>query len=502
MRENDIKKMKEFQAMLKEIEYIKYTLNSLIYWDKITNMPKGGIYYRSDVISYFGGELYKKFSSARLYKYVEYFEKNYKTDKKISAMMRKIKRNYMYVNQIPKKVYQDYITHISLSEAAWEEAKIKDKFEIFAPYLEKIVEYFKKFAEYWGYEKDPYDALMGYYEDGITTGTMDKLIEELKVSIIEILEQVKSKKLKISKMKLDGEYSIEKQRYLSEELLKIIGFDFEYGRLDISEHPTTLASSPKDVRLITTFNIKDIVKGIYNTLHEGGKALYEQDIDENLLGTLLAEVSTFSLEEAEARIYGSIIGKDRNFCKILLEKIKGIFSEYEKISVDEFYQEVNRVEPSLIRIDADELTYLLHIIIRYEIERDLINNKIEVKNLSKIWREKYREYLKILPETDRDGVLQDIHWAAGYFGYFPSYLLSIIYSGQIAGIMDRELGGITERISIDNLKLIHQWLKENIHRHGSVYTPEELINNISGEKIDSSYYIDYLRKKYNKLYKI
>lgn len=500
MREIDIKKMNELHGLLREIEYIKYTLNGLIYWDKITMMPKGGIYYRSEVMAHFGEELYKKFSSAKLHKLVDYFEKNYSDDKKISSMIRRIKRNYIYVNQIPKKVYKEYISHISISEAAWQEAKEKDDFTIFAPYLEKIVDYFKKFAEYWGYKNDPYDALIGYYEDGVTTEILDKLIPDMKRFAIETLEKIKNSE---EKEKIEAEFSLEKQKKLSENILKIIGFDFNYGRLDVSEHPTVLANSPQDVRLVTTFSKSNIFKGIYNTLHIGGKGLYEQNIDTNLLGTLLGEVSTFALEDGEAKIYESIIGKDKNFCKLLLEKIKEIFpDEYKDITSEDIYKKVNQIQPSLIRIDADELTSILHIIIRYEIERDLINNRIKVKDLPGIWKEKYREYLKIEPSGDSDGVLQDIHWAAGYFGYFPSYLLSGIYSGQIVAAMNRDLKNITERIDEENLKEIHKWLKENIHRHGAVYTPKELIMNISNESINSTYYIEYLRKKYIELYKI
>lgn len=500
MREIDIKKLNELHLLLREIEYIKYTLNGLVYWDKITKMPKGGIYYRSEVMAHFGEELYKKFSSAKLHKLVDYFEKNYSDDKKISSMIRRIKRNYIYVNQIPKKIYKEYIAHISLSEAAWQEAKEKNDFKIFAPYLEKIVDYFKKFAEYWGYKNDPYDALIEYYEEGVTTEILENLIPDLKKFTMETLKRIDSP---IKVKKPDREFPFEKQEELSREILKTIGFDFQYGRLDISEHPTTLANSPQDVRLVTTFNKKEILTGIYNTLNIGGKGLYEQDIDTNLLGTLLGEVSTFALEEAEAKIYENIIGKDKNFCKLLLKKIKDIFpDEYENLTLETLYKTVNKVEPSFIRIDADELTSILHIIIRYEIERDLINNKIKVKDLPEIWRAKYKEYLKIEPKKDSEGVLQDIHWAAGYFGYFPSYLLSGIYSGQIVGAMNKELKNITEKIDEKNLYNIHKWLKENIHRHGAVYTPRELIMNISNEDINSIYYIEYLRKKYIDLYNI
>lgn len=500
MREEDIKKLNELHKLLRDIEYIKHTLNGVVYWDKITNMPRGGIDYRSEVIGYFAEELYKKFSSSKLHKLVSYFEKKYDKNIKIMAMIRRIKRNYIYVNSIPKNIYRDYIAHISISEAIWQEAKEKNNFDIFAPYLEKIIDYFKKFTNYWGYTDNPYDALLNYYEEGINTKLIEKMIPELKSFAIDTLSKIKTNN---EVLNIKGDFSHERQKELSVIILKLIGFDFSYGRLDISEHPTTLANSPKDVRIVTAFNKNDILKGVYNTLHEGGKGLYEQDIDCNLLGTLLAEVSSFSLQEAEAKFYESIIGKDKQFCKILLEHIQKLFPHhYKNISLEEFYKEVNKVEPSLIRIEADELTSILHIIIRYEIEYDLINDNIKVQDLPKIWKEKYKEYLNVDCEDDKNGVLQDIHWSAGYFGYFPSYLLSGIYAAQIAAVLNKDLGNITENINTENLKIIHNWLKENIHRYGAIYTPSELIEKVSGKPINSIYYIEYLKKKYIGLDKI
>lgn len=494
MTQQEIKKLNDLTKLLKEIEYIKYTLNGVLYWDKMTMMPKGGIYYRSEVMSYLAEELYKKFSSSKLHKLVEYFDQNFKNDEKIVAMIRKIKRNYVYVNKIPKAEYKEYINHIAISEAMWQEAREKNDFSIFAPYLNKSLEYFKKFAQYWGYEKNPYDALLQYYEDGIDVEMLERLIPKLKEVVLEI---VKKRKKNFHKILYD-DISNEDQEKISKELLELIGFNFNYGRLDVGEHPTTLSSSPRDVRIVTHLEKEDIFTGIYNTLHEGGKGLYEQDIDNTLIGTLLAEVSSFSLEEAESKIYENIIGKNRKFCFLLHEKLSKISSKIKESNVEEIYHYVNKITPSLIRINADEVTFILHIIIRYEIEKELIEEKIEVEDIVKVWNEKYKLYLGVVPNNFKEGILQDIHWAAGYFGYFPSYLLAGIYSAQIVAILNKKLSGIVENIDSENLKIIHQWLKENIHKYGSIYTPKELIRKICNEEVSSSYYIDYLKGKYIK----
>lgn len=497
-------KLADFKDMVKKIEYLKYTLNSLVYWDKITNMPEKGLEYRSEVMSYLGGELYNRFSDKKLRNYVSYFESKKDNEKYVDSMVKRIKRNYSYVSAIPAKEYTQYISLIATAERQWEKAKKQKDFTIFSPYLEKVVETFKSFAEYWGYEENPYDALIGYYEEGVTVKQIDIMVKELKEFVIQLLSKIKEegKEVNDSFFKVEEGISKVNQMKLSEGLLKAIGFDFSAGRLDEGAHPTTLASSPNDVRIITSYSERDIRVGIFNTLHEGGKGLYEQDIDENLLGTMLAEVSSFGVEEAEARLYENIIGRSHGFWKYFYKELQDEYSCMKDVSMEEFYKGVNKVQPSLIRNDADELTYILHIIIRYEIENDLINNRIKVIDLPRIWNEKYKEYLGVEPKSDDEGILQDIHWAAGYFGFFPSYFMANLISAQFMASIDREVGSIDKLLEDGKLEVIHKWLSEKVHRHGAIYSPTELMEKATGEKLESKYYINYLRDKYFGVYKL
>lgn len=495
-------KLTEFKELVRKIEYVKYTLNSLVYWDKITNMPEKGLEYRSEVMAYLSGELYKLFSDKKLRSCVSYFEGRKDNEKYVDSMVKRIKRNYSYVSSIPAKEYTQYITLIANAECQWEEAKKTKDFNKFAPYLEKIVESFKSFAKYWGYEENPYDALIGYYEEGVTVKQMDSLAEELKAFVIELLNRIKEKESYIEDKFFDINIDKEQQKMLSEELLRVIGFDFSAGRLDEGMHPTTLASSPRDVRIITSYNDKDIRVGIFNTLHEGGKGIYEQTINSDLMGTLLAEVSSFGLEEGQARIYENIIGRSKGFWSFFYKKLQEICPQMSELSEEKFLRGINKVQPSLIRNDADELTYILHIIIRYEIEKDLINNKIKVDDLPRIWNEKYKEYLGVEPKTDDEGVLQDIHWAAGYFGYFPSYFLANLTSAQFVAAMEREVGSVDELLGEGKLQVIHKWLEDNVHCHGAIYSPTELIEKATGEKLESKYFVNYLRNKYFEVYKL
>lgn len=497
-------KLSDFKDMVKRIEYLKYTLNSLVYWDKITNMPEKGLEYRSEVMSYLGGELYNRFSDKKLRTYVNYFEGRKDNEKYVDSMIKRIKRNYSYVSSIPPKEYTQYITLIATAEGQWEKAKKEKDFKIFAPYLEKIVETFKSFAEYWGYDENPYDALMGYYEDGVTVSQMDTLAKELRGFVIELLSKIKAENKQIDDSFFNKGINVSKdnQRRLSESLLKSIGFDFSAGRFDEGMHPTTLANSPDDVRIITSYSEKDIRVGIFNTLHEGGKGLYEQDIDKRLMGTMLAEVSSFGVEEAEARLYENIIGRSHGFWKCFYGQIQKQCPEMDGVSIEEFYKSINKVEPSLIRNDADELTYILHIIIRYEIENDLINNKIKVEDLPEIWNGKYKEYLGVEPESDDEGVLQDIHWAAGYFGFFPSYFMANLISAQFMATIEEEVGSIDKLLEDGRLDIIHKWVSENVHSYGAIYSPTELVEKATGKPLESKYYINYLRNKYFEVYKL
>lgn len=495
-------KLQEFKEMVRRIEYLKYTLNSLVYWDKITNMPEKGIGYRSEVMSYLGGELYRAFSDKKLRGLVSYFEGRKENDQYVDAMVGRVKRNYSSVASIPVKEYTEYISLIANAEEQWKKAKEKKDFKIFQPYMEKIVDTFKKFSKYWGYDENPYDAIIEYYEPGVTVSQIDTMAEELKNFIIDLLEMIRNADGEIEEARKSIVVSKEQQMELTRALLKSIGFDFASGRVDEGIHPTTLASSPNDVRIITSFKGEDILVGIFNTLHEGGKGLYEQDIDENLLGTMLAEVASFGLEEGEARIYENIIGRSLGFWKYFYPQLQTICPEYKDIGVEEFYKGLNQVKPSLIRNDADELTYLLHIIIRYEIEKDLINNEIKVKDIPKVWREKYKAYLGIEPENDEEGCLQDIHWASGYFGFFPSYFLANLSAAQFVAAMEKELGAIDELLEAGKLDSIHGWLAENVHKHGAVYTFGELIEKATGEELQLNHYINYLQKKYFEVYKL
>lgn len=495
------KKQEALRSELKEIEYLKYTLNTLLYWDKLIYMPKGAIGYRSEMVQFLSKEIYNRFSSAKFIKLLEYFEKYPNRPKILDATLKKIKNNYNFVQKIPLKDYENYMNLITVSEDIWKKSKKENSYEKFSEYLEKIIEHFKKFTKHWGYEKKPYDGLLKYYDIDITSEKLDRLIEELKEFIIPLVREIEKNSDEVCESFI-GDYDYVRQMELSKYILDITGFNFNYGRVDLGEHPTTLAASSKDVRVVTSFDKNNLKVGIYNTFHEVGKGLYEQGISEDLLGTLLAEVSSQVLEESQARFYENIIGRDRNVSKLILKKITELFPELKNIKEEDFYKLINEVKPSPIRIEADELTYILHIVIRYEIEKDLIEGKLSVEDLPKVWNEKYKDYLGVVPSSFSEGLLQDIHWASGYFGFFPVYLIAELYSHQLKNTLEKECNLLNENIDTEDLKKINSWLKDNIYCHGALYSSEELLKKLTKEELNSKYYIDYLKNKYYKLYNI
>jgi carboxypeptidase Taq len=334
----------------------------------------------------------------------------------------------------------------------------------------------------------------------MTVKKLDEIFGELKDGILDLLKYIEASNKKINRDFLHDKFKIKKQKKLSKYLLELIKFDGEAGILGETTHPFTLDLGNKDVRITTHYHEDDLLSNIFSVIHEGGHGLYEQHISDELIGTGLEHGASMGIHESQSRFYENIVGRSEEFLKIILPYIKKEFSSFKKVKLKEFYEAVNYVKPSLIRTEADELTYSLHIIIRYEIEKKLINREIEVKDLPRIWNEKYMEYLGVEPKTDSEGILQDMHWSAGDFGYFPSYALGNIYAGQFLNQILKENEGAITELENGDLSYIDNWLKDKIHKYGARYTPGELIKNVTGEDISTKYFLRYLGYKYKKIY--
>ena len=412
-----------------------------------------------------------------------------------------LRKGYDQLHRIPAEEYVAYSVLLNDAQAIWEKAKNEDDFDAFAPYLEKIVCYNRKFAGYYQPDMKPYDALLNEYEEGLNTETLDAFFAQLRQVIVPLLEKIQ-KAEQIDDSFLSQSYPIEQQKKFSDYLMEVMGLDRSHCGIAESEHPYTTNFNNKDVRITTHYHENNLHFSMYSVIHEGGHALYELGADDCYNYTALSGGVSMGIHESQSRFYENLIGRSEAFIRCIFPKVKELFPEQMKnVDAEQFYRAVNKAEASLIRTEADELTYCLHIMVRYEIEKQLISGTLDVKNVPAEWNRLYKEYLGIDVPNDREGCLQDSHWSGGAVGYFPSYALGSAYGPQILKVMEKDLGDVYEDVAKGDLSRVTGWLKEHIHRHASFIKPGELFESVCG-KFDAKYYTDYLTEKYTKLYQL
>ena len=497
-------KLKEFKEYLNKINQYEQASN-ILQWDMQTCMPYNGGDSNTDVLTMLSSKSFELSVSDKMKDLLDNLT-NPETFNNLDSISKKMisecKKQYDDNKNIPPNLYSKYIQVVSQSEQTWQKAKSDNDFKTMVPYLKEIIELTKEMYSYSKPNVDTYNALLDDYEKGITKNQLDTIFKELKEGTIPLIEAI-SKNDKINQHIFNGHYPIHLQERLSNYFLDVINFDFKSGCLSQSEHPfTTGINSPYDVRITTNYDINDIRSSLFSVLHEGGHAIYEQNINPKLVGTRLNTGASMGIHESQSRFYENIIGRNLSFWKKHYNKVCEILPSYSNISLDKFYKGINSVEPSLIRIDADELTYNLHVIIRFELEKALFSGNLEVKDLSTAWNDKMKEYLGIIPKDDTTGVLQDCHWYSGLFGYFPSYSLGNIYSGQFLNQIEKELGPIDCLIEDDRLVDINNWLKVNIHQYGLMKSPTEIIKDSCNSGIDTKPIIKYYTNKYSNIYNL
>ncbi|MDQ0225165.1 carboxypeptidase M32 [Metabacillus niabensis] len=496
---------KDFLDYIKKMQAYDEAIN-VMYWDLRTGAPKKGIEQRSEVIGMLSTEAFQMLISDKMNEYLTTLSQA-DLFKSIQPHTQKaielLKEEYNKKKVIPPKEYQDYVTLCSKAESVWEEAKEKDDFQMFAPYLQKLVDYNKKLISYWGYKGNKYNTLLNEYEPGMTVEVLDRVFAQVREKIVPLVKQISDASHKPNTEFLSCFFSKEKQRKLSEYLLREIGYDFSAGRLDETVHPFEITLNRGDVRVTTKYDENDFRTAIFGTIHECGHAIYEQNISKTLEGTFLCSGTSMGIHESQSLFYENFIGRNKGFWERYFNTLKDFsIEQFNGVDLQEFYEAINESKPSLIRIEADELTYPLHIMIRYEIEKALFNDEISVEELPVLWNEKYQEYLGITPPNDAQGVLQDVHWAGGSFGYFPSYALGYMYAAQFKHAMEREYPDLDKRIEDGDFSTIKEWLTNNIHQYGKTKKPLEIVKDVTGEGLNAQYLIDYLEEKYRTIYQL
>ncbi|RBP89050.1 carboxypeptidase Taq [Cytobacillus firmus] len=475
----------------------------LMYWDMRTGAPKQGLEQRSEVIGMISSEVFKMSTSEEMAAYIAKLSGQENLTEVTLKTLEECKKDYDRNKKIPAEEYTEYVILQSKSESIWEDAKSRSDFEMFQPYLEKLVEMNKRFISYWGYGGNKYNTLLDMYEPGVTVETLDQVFGQLREKIVPLVHQISESQNKPDTSFLFEHFAKDKQRDFSLKVLEQMGYNFKAGRLDETVHPFATGLNPGDVRVTTKYDETDFRTAVFGTIHEGGHALYEQNISPDLVGTPLCSGTSMGIHESQSLFYENFVGRHFSFWKRNYDLLKEYASgQFDDVPIDTFYRAINESKPSLIRIEADELTYPLHIIIRYEIEKGLFNDEIEVKDLPAIWNEKYEQYLGLKPENDGAGILQDVHWAGGSFGYFPSYALGYMYAAQLKNTMLRDLPNYDELLEEGNLLPIKEWFTQNVHQFGKMKKPLEILNDVTGEGLNAQHLIDYLYDKYGKVYQL
>jgi len=475
----------------------------LLQYDGATTAPKATADNRAASLSVLSGEVYTLATCEKTVELLEYLDAHKEElSQKERRMVYLMLKDLREMKKIPMEEYVAYQELLVKADAVWHDAKEQSDWELFRPYLEKIFETCKRFAQYVEPDKDPYDHCLGQYEEGLTKATLDEFFGKLRAGIVPLLQKI-SEKPQVDDSIRFGHFPEDKQEALSYYLMELIGLDLSHVGLSTTEHPfTTSLGSHFDERITTHYFEDDFVCSMYSVVHEGGHALYDTGSADDLAYTVLDGGTAMSIHESQSRFYENILGRSREFCALIFPKLQELFpEELANRTAEELYIAVNKAQPSLIRTEADELTYSLHVMIRYELEKRVMAGELAVKDLPAEWNRLYKEYLGIDVPDNRHGLLQDSHWAGGLVGYFPSYALGNAYGAQFLAKM-KETVDVAACLKAGNLEPINAWNRENIWQHGTLYTPAEILDRVLGAPFNADYYIDYLTEKYKDIYGI
>ena len=474
----------------------------LFEWDNETLAPKEAGPYTSRMIGAISSEYFKVVTDEEVKRLV----KECKDDKNLSeveaAIVRELAEEVEQLDCIPPQEYREFAELTSEATRIWAQARKDKDFDAFAPTLKKVVEYQKKFASYRAKDGEKlYNVMLDKYEKGFDMETLDKFFDTLKEQLVPFLKKLTDSGVTIDDSFLTGDFPEEKQEKIGRFLAEYVGFDFNKGVMAVSAHPFTTNLHNHDVRITTAYNDR-VDDSIFSVIHESGHGIYEMGIPDELTQTLVGQGVSMGMHESQSRFFENIIGRNAAFWEPIYGKVQELFPEQlGEVSLERFVKAVNKVQPSLIRTQADELTYSLHVLIRYEIEKLLVEENLDVEELPDLWADKYEEYLGVRPKDVAEGVLQDIHWSQGSFGYFPSYALGSAFGAQLYAYMKNKMDfeGLLKR---GDIAAIREFLRQNIHQYGKLKTSRQMIKDVTGEDFNPQYYVDYLKEKYSKIYGI
>jgi len=502
--------VKENLSNLKKSARELYLLNrtqAVVSWDQETQMPDAANEERAEQLALLEGIMHQKLTSPEVGRLLsalgaEEGRPEGKGDFAVEdkAFVREMYRNYSRASKLPESLVTEMARQTGLAHTSWVNARKNADFSLFEGNLEKIIELNREKADKIGYKEHPYDALLDEYEPYMTASQVEGVFGPLGEKLSDLTARIAASK-QVDTSFIEKKYPVELQDKFGRSVIDKMGFPMDRGRLDISAHPFTTNLGTNDVRITTRYDEELVLSGLFSNIHESGHALYELGIGENIQGNILAEGVSLGIHESQSRFWENVIGRSKPFWEVFYPEFQKLFGEQTKgVGLDDFHKAVNKVAPSFIRVEADEVTYSLHVILRFEIEKAMLSGDIKVSSLPDEWNRRMKDLLGIVPADDAEGVLQDVHWAAGLIGYFPTYALGNLYAAQFSNSMKSGIGDLDDVIRTGKFGKILGWLRENIHQYGMVYPADELCRRVTGENLNPDYFTDYLEKKYGEIY--
>jgi carboxypeptidase Taq len=495
-------KLAILNAKLKEIKNLQ-AAESVLGWDQQVYMPPGGAVARAEQLSTLSKVAHELFIADEIGVLLsDLAGAAYLYDSDEASLIRVVRRDYDKARKLPTSLVAELSRTFSLGQQIWTQARANQDFAHFHDILAKIVDLNNQVAEAYGYEDCLYDALLDQFEPGMKTAEVNRVFGELKAELVPLVQAIVEQSGRADDSVLKQDFDETAQWDFGLIPLKAIGFDLERGRQDKSVHPFTINFSINDVRITTRVSSDTFPSALFSTLHEGGHALYEQNSDPSLEGSFLAGGASLGVHESQSRLYENVLGRSREFWQFYYPQLQEFFpAQLKDTSLDGFYRAINKVEPSLIRVEADEVTYNLHIFLRLELEQDLLEQRLKVADLPEAWNAKMQASLGLTPPHDALGVLQDIHWSGGMMGYFPTYTLGNVLSLQFYQQTLQEVPDLPEQFSRGEFGSLLAWFKDKIHRHGRKFTANELVKRVTGaDRIEAQPYLAYIRRKYTEIY--
>lgn len=488
---------------LSAYEKLMFTYNhasGLMYYDGATVAPRGSADLRADTLGELARLSYALTTAPETVEMLRTLvEARDRLDPVTARKVSELWRDYEMTHRVPEEEFVAYQQLTSKADAVWHEAKERSDFALFEPYLQQVFDGSRRLAEYMQPDKDPYDAQLDRFERGLTRETCDAFFAALRQELVPLIDQVKAHADRVDDAPLHRSFPVTIQREFSDFVMDVMDIDRNHCIIGETEHPFTINFSRDDVRITTNYQEDLVASSLYSVVHEGGHALYELHVGRELSRTCLGGGVSMAIHESQSRFYENIIGRSRAFCGVIYPWLREHFApRLDDVSQDAFYRMINKAQPSLIRTEADELTYCLHVMVRYEIEKQLIGGTLEAKDVPAVWAKLYKEYLGIEVPNDRDGCLQDSHWSGGAFGYFPSYALGSAYGAQMLRRMEQDVD-VWGAAARGDLTPITAWLREKVHQYGGLMEPADVVKNACGD-FSAEDYLQYLTRKYTELY--